>query len=234
MYNDFYLSHHGILGQKWGVRRFQNEDGSLKSAGKKRYGIIGRAMSNIHEFDSDYNEENIARAKKGAFSRYNTRYIRQQTLSSEMHKAKAENWKAASKAKGIRNKYRELYGANAKKRKEQHYNTYLDRTLSKNGKGKATEKDIRNDNIKGAVVTVGKYAIAKKLGGGDISYAMIMATPSVNKGEVAAKRIITAYESYLHVNEALQPMREAHNARVDAYARAEGLNYVNRRGKVIR
>lgn len=31
------LKHHGILGQKWGVRRFQNEDGSLKSAGKKRY-----------------------------------------------------------------------------------------------------------------------------------------------------------------------------------------------------
>lgn len=31
------LYHHGIKGQKWGVRRFQNEDGSLKSAGKKRY-----------------------------------------------------------------------------------------------------------------------------------------------------------------------------------------------------
>ena len=31
------LSHHGILGQKWGVRRYQNEDGSLTEAGKKRY-----------------------------------------------------------------------------------------------------------------------------------------------------------------------------------------------------
>lgn len=31
------LMHHGIQGQKWGVRRFQNEDGTLKSAGKKRY-----------------------------------------------------------------------------------------------------------------------------------------------------------------------------------------------------
>ena len=29
------LSHHGILGQKWGVRRYQNEDGSLTLAGKK-------------------------------------------------------------------------------------------------------------------------------------------------------------------------------------------------------
>lgn len=32
-----YLMHHGIKGQKWGVRRFQNEDGSLTSAGKERY-----------------------------------------------------------------------------------------------------------------------------------------------------------------------------------------------------
>lgn len=31
------LYHHGIKGQKWGVRRFQNKDGSLTAAGKKRY-----------------------------------------------------------------------------------------------------------------------------------------------------------------------------------------------------
>jgi len=33
---DNYLSHHGILGQRWGVRRFQNADGTLTDAGKKR------------------------------------------------------------------------------------------------------------------------------------------------------------------------------------------------------
>ena len=36
-----YLEHHGILGMRWGVRRFQNEDGSLTSAGKKRYSSDG-------------------------------------------------------------------------------------------------------------------------------------------------------------------------------------------------
>ena len=31
------LYHHGIKGQKWGIRRFQNPDGTLTPAGKKRY-----------------------------------------------------------------------------------------------------------------------------------------------------------------------------------------------------
>ena len=31
-----YLMHHGIKGQKWGIRRFQNEDGSYTNAGKER------------------------------------------------------------------------------------------------------------------------------------------------------------------------------------------------------
>ena len=33
-----YIVHSGIKGQKWGVRRFQNEDGSLTAEGKERYG----------------------------------------------------------------------------------------------------------------------------------------------------------------------------------------------------
>lgn len=34
---DKMLTHHGIKGMKWGVRRYQNKDGSLTPAGKKRY-----------------------------------------------------------------------------------------------------------------------------------------------------------------------------------------------------
>ena len=34
-----WIAHHGIKGQKWGVRRYQNPDGTLTEAGKRRYSL---------------------------------------------------------------------------------------------------------------------------------------------------------------------------------------------------
>lgn len=36
MTNEVVIAHHGIKGQHWGIRRFQNEDGTRTAAGKKR------------------------------------------------------------------------------------------------------------------------------------------------------------------------------------------------------
>lgn len=46
-----YLAHHGVKGQKWGVRRYQNPDGSLTPEGIKRYGIDSgsRFTQNVRE-----------------------------------------------------------------------------------------------------------------------------------------------------------------------------------------
>ena len=51
--NDLY--HHGIIGQKWGIRRYQNKDGSLTPEGRKRLGL--------DKYDREYNSDTVV--KKG-------------------------------------------------------------------------------------------------------------------------------------------------------------------------
>lgn len=49
MYYEDYLAHYGILGMHWGIRRFQNKDGSLTAAGRKRAGIGDKTGNARHK-----------------------------------------------------------------------------------------------------------------------------------------------------------------------------------------
>lgn len=50
------LYHHGIKGQKWGVRRFQKKDGSLTPAGRKRYDDDGPSQKKQKEYKMPKNK----------------------------------------------------------------------------------------------------------------------------------------------------------------------------------
>ena len=60
------LGHSGIKGQKWGIRRYQNEDGSLTEEGKKRYGTPETYRAVAKEASS------LEEATKGASSAVST------------------------------------------------------------------------------------------------------------------------------------------------------------------
>lgn len=95
---EYVLIHYGIKGQKWGVRRFENSDGTLTPAGRARYGD-----------SSDKIESNLKRSSK-----YENRAVNAKTsigrslATAQAIRARQKADKLASKAegtnKGISNK----------------------------------------------------------------------------------------------------------------------------------
>lgn len=60
------LSHHGIRGMRWGVRRYQNKDGSLTNAGKRRYNRdkLDENNSKLEANPNKWVRQDISRSKK--------------------------------------------------------------------------------------------------------------------------------------------------------------------------
>lgn len=63
--SDYYLYHHGIKGMKWGVRRYQNKDGSYTAAGKKRRQSY---EDQVRQKMKAYDKANPQRSKKDNYT----------------------------------------------------------------------------------------------------------------------------------------------------------------------
>lgn len=80
-----YLYHHGVKGMKWGVRRYENEDGTLTAAGKERYNDYDKkkARKNVdrlyRELDNRKSEIGIKAASaalSGRIAKENYKFVR--------------------------------------------------------------------------------------------------------------------------------------------------------------
>lgn len=84
---DEVLEHHGILGQRWGIRRYQNEDGSLTEAGERR-----RRLEDMREKRAidRANSRAIRRASKAA-GKIMVKDAKTQVKQAGNEEAKAKN-----------------------------------------------------------------------------------------------------------------------------------------------
>ena len=76
-----YLMHHGIKGQKWGERNYQNLDGSLTDAGKARY-----SKSSNTNNDDDKNQKNNNTNKQDTKNNNKKKELKMRIRRLEMEK----------------------------------------------------------------------------------------------------------------------------------------------------
>lgn len=87
------LYHHGIKGMRWGVRRFQNDDGSLTAAGEKRYGSEG---ADSKKYKRDRSLIKASNNKKNKRQEYLKNYkgvqkhIQKKAFNAGYHKSKGK------------------------------------------------------------------------------------------------------------------------------------------------
>lgn len=94
------LYHHGIKGQKWGIRRYQNPDGSLTAAGKKRHN-----SDNVNKMSNEELRQKVNRMNN------EQRYIELTKSSSSSVSKVADDVERASKTGGDINKvYKSIKG----------------------------------------------------------------------------------------------------------------------------
>ena len=94
------LYHHGVKGQKWGVRRYQNPDGSLTAAGKKRHN-----SDNVNKMSNEELRQKVNRMNN------EQRYIELTKSSSSSVSKVADDVERASKTGGDINKvYKSIKG----------------------------------------------------------------------------------------------------------------------------
>jgi hypothetical protein len=95
-YNELY--HWGIKGQKWGVRRYQNKDGTLTPAGKKR---ARGEMSSDAKQASDLKKKSVSELSNAELKKINERTRLEQEYDRLHPSTIKRGWKYVAASAGI-------------------------------------------------------------------------------------------------------------------------------------
>lgn len=87
--DDMSIAHYGIKGMKWGVRRFQNSDGTLTSAGKKRYGSSANPKKAMRKDIREDMEKAYQTGKAGTYMGYASTYAEKTATKTKQRYEKA-------------------------------------------------------------------------------------------------------------------------------------------------
>lgn len=91
---EHYLAHHGIKGQKWGIRRYQNEDGTLTAEGRARYLNPDGSLNELGKKELSRSDRKAVNKdyKRGIAKEYTKTYNK----ASELEDQSDEAWEKAS------------------------------------------------------------------------------------------------------------------------------------------
>ena len=92
-----YLIHHGIKGQKWGVRRYQNEDGSYTNAGRRRLRGSERTQNKIDRIQKRIDKSDHNVIARNTINDYRRGKLQELTWKRDYQKSK-EQYKDTRKA----------------------------------------------------------------------------------------------------------------------------------------
>lgn len=108
--SDVYIAHHGIKGQKWGVRRWQNKDGSLTPAGYDHYGVE-RKKAIVKKQSEAYNEAVREYNRTGDYQKYiksknELRYAKRELSDAKARAGFKEQGDVSKRQKALIEKYK--------------------------------------------------------------------------------------------------------------------------------
>lgn len=220
------LAHHGVLGMKWGVRRYQNEDGSLTSAGREHYGIKGGEGKKgggyvvSYKLAADVNDakfknrrerkREVRKAKKDSFEKWNKKVDEIESrhdddlLSAESKMSKKEykkyakeRWKEyLDEVHKVDKEYKDEKARRIKEAKDKENSA--NRSERENAIRIFGENTSRSANyIKGVLATAGAVGAAS-LG---TAYGVAKDSKAITYGSAALAGILAGYGDTLISNQ---------------------------------